>query len=57
MRVFLAAQVLSNSVANALHFLEFNLQDPAFKNASGTAKFCKIFNDMFDMLNTRNKFN
>lgn len=56
MRVFLAVQVLSSSVANALHFLEFDLQDPAFKNASGSAKFCKIFNDMFDMLNTKNKF-
>jgi len=56
MKVFLAAQVLSNSTAIALQFLEFHLQDPLFTNASTTATFCKNMNDIFDLLNIRNKF-
>jgi len=55
-KVFLAAQVLSNSTAIALQFLEFHLQDPLFTNASTTATFCKNINDIFDLLNIRNKF-
>jgi len=31
MKVFLAAQVLINSTAIALQFLEFHLQDPLYK--------------------------
>lgn len=57
MKVNLAAQVLSNSVADALTFLEHDLQISTFKNASATATFCKHFNDMFDLLNSRNLYN
>lgn len=41
MKVFLAAQVLSNSTSKALQFNEFHLQDPNFKNSLPTANFCK----------------
>lgn len=56
MKVFLAAQVLSNSVSAALRFLEFDLKNQDFVNAFPTATFCKNFNDIFDLLNVRNKF-
>ncbi|KYN09507.1 THAP domain-containing protein 9 [Trachymyrmex cornetzi] len=55
MKVCLAAQVLSNSTALALHFNEFTLNDINFAHSSATAQFCKNFNDMFDLLNVRNK--
>jgi len=47
---------LSNSTSAALTFLEFDLKDINFKNASATAIFCKKINDIFDLLNVRNKF-
>lgn len=56
MKVFLAAQVLSNSTSVALRFNEFDLKNQDFANASATATFCKNFNDIFDLLNVRNKF-
>jgi len=56
MKVFLAAQVLSNSVSAALRFLEFDLKNIDFANAFPTATFCKNFNDIFDILNVWNKF-
>lgn len=56
MKVFLAAQVLSNSTSAALHFLEFNLQDPYFAKSFLTSTFCKTINDIFDILNINNKF-
>lgn len=56
MKVSLAAQVLSSSVSTALHFLEYEIKNYKFEKASSTAKFCKIMNDIFDLLNVRNKF-
>jgi len=56
MKVFLAAQVLSASTAAALHYLEYEIKNIDFKDASTTAKFCQIFNDIFDILNSQNKF-
>lgn len=57
MKVNLAAQTLSNSVADALNFVEYDLKISRFLGASATATFCKNFNDMFDILNSRNLFN
>lgn len=57
MKVNLAAQTLSNSVADALTFLEDGLKDPRFVGASTTATFCKTFNYIFDVLNSRNMYN
>lgn len=56
MKVSLAAQTLSSSVSIALHFLEFEVKDTKFEKASSTANFCKTINDIFDLLNVKNKF-
>jgi len=56
MKVFLAAQVLSTSSSASLNYLENEINDINFKGASATAKFCKIFNDIFDLLNSKNKY-
>ena len=56
MKLFLAVQVLSLSTYTALQFLEKEINDAEFKGASATAELCKIFNDAFDILNTKNKF-
>lgn len=53
MNVKLAAQTCSQSVCDALTYAEFNLKDPNFKGAQGTAIFCKIINESFDILNSR----
>ncbi|KAL7292546.1 hypothetical protein TKK_0013682 [Trichogramma kaykai] len=52
MKVCLAAQVLSRSVAAALETCEIELQLDQFENASATAKFCRIIDDCFDLLNS-----
>jgi len=52
----LTTQVLSNSISAALRFLEFDLKNIDFANAFSIATFCKNFNDIFDILNVRNKF-
>jgi len=57
MKVCLAVQVLSNSICDALMYLENDLKLPDFSTASATALFCKMFNDMFDVLNFRNLYN
>lgn len=60
MKVNLAAQVFSSSnisVADALTFLEYDLQISTFTKASATTTFCKNFTDMFDLLNSRNLYN
>ncbi|KYN14927.1 THAP domain-containing protein 9, partial [Trachymyrmex cornetzi] len=50
MKVSLAVQVLSTSVCDTLQFLEHDLILPQFAAASGTATFCKMLNDIFDLL-------
>lgn len=56
MKVSIAAQVLSTSVANALTFCEQDLQIDKFNNSGATAKFCLQINNIFDLLNSRNRF-
>ena len=53
MNVKLAAQTLSDSVATSL---EFCLEEefPEFKGCEATIKFIKVFNKLFDVLNSRN---
>jgi len=57
MKVNLAAQVLNNSVSDALTFVEDDLKLPEFSQALATATFCKYFNDLFDLMNSRNLYN
>ncbi|GAB1866409.1 hypothetical protein CAJAP_07488 [Camponotus japonicus] len=56
MNVRLAAQMFSNSVADALNWLEFDIKEPQFKGAAPTVTFCRLINNMFDLLNSRNRF-
>lgn len=53
MNVSLAAQVLSKSVADALQILK-DKNFPKFTGCEATIKFIRIFNDLFDILNSHN---
>lgn len=54
MKVRLAVQALSASVADALVFCEHELKLPQFRGASATARFIRVFDHLFDILNSRN---
>lgn len=54
MKVALAVQLFSNSVADAIDFCNFDLNLKDFKNSEFTTNFCRILNNTFDILNTRN---
>ena len=56
MKTKLAVQTLSKSTANALSLCENVLKKPEFKGAKATSEFCQIFNDVFDILNSKSKF-
>jgi hypothetical protein len=53
MNVRLAAQTLSSSVADAIEFLDIDMKKPKFQNSSGTVKFTRTIDRLFDMLNSR----
>lgn len=53
MKVGLAALTFSISVANALTFCSTTLKLDQFKHSETTITFCKITNNIFDFLNTR----
>lgn len=53
MKVKLASQLLSQSVADALKFCKYNLGLEEFENVDGTVKFIEMFNTGFDILNSR----
>lgn len=54
MKVLLAAQTLSGSVANALEVLKTN--DSKFSEVDATVDFIRVFNDLFDVMNSKNSF-
>ena len=54
MKVKLAAQTLSLSVANALEYMK--TVDKRFENCDATIKFIKMFNGLFDLLNSKSRF-
>ena len=54
MKVILAAQVFSNSTADALDYLRLDLKEQAFAGSAATSDFCRRVNDAFDLLNARN---
>ncbi|KAL4718703.1 hypothetical protein ACJJTC_011322, partial [Scirpophaga incertulas] len=54
MKVKLAAQVMSESVANAIEFCDTELKISDFKNSEGTVDFIRKINNLFDVLNSRN---
>nr|CAI5846406.1 unnamed protein product [Callosobruchus analis] len=55
MKAKIATQTLSKSVADALLYLCNDLKLQAFQNVKATVTFLKYFNDLFDILNSRNK--
>ncbi|ENN78522.1 hypothetical protein YQE_05015, partial [Dendroctonus ponderosae] len=56
MKLKLAVQIFSLSVADALEYCDKDLLIPAFQESEGTVEFCKNINNIFDLLNTRNAF-
>lgn len=55
MKVRLATQLMSSSVANALKFCRDTLKLSKFKNCGPTSDFIKSINDIFDIFNSRSK--
>ncbi|VEN56934.1 unnamed protein product [Callosobruchus maculatus] len=55
MKVRLATQILSKSVSDALNYLCTDLKHHAFRDAEPTANFIKLFNDLFDIFNSKNR--
>lgn len=55
MKVKIATQTLSKSVADALLYLGKDLKLPDFQCVEPTATFIKNFNDLFDVFNSRNR--
>ena len=56
MKVSLAAQSLSHSVANALEFVSTDLKLPQFSDVAATVKFIRMIDRLFDILNSQNRF-
>jgi hypothetical protein len=54
MKVRLAMQTFSTSVANAISFCMNDLKLDNFQGADATIEFCLRINKIFDILNTRN---
>ncbi|KAL3190524.1 hypothetical protein MRX96_020038 [Rhipicephalus microplus] len=54
MKVRRAVKTLSSSVADALDFCEFTLRLPRCQSARATARFKRIFDRLFDLLNLIN---
>lgn len=52
-KVKLAAQLLSKSIADALTFCTDSLKLQTFQDSAATIKFLKIFNDLFDIFNSK----
>lgn len=53
MKVYLATQLFSTSVADAIEFLDEKLQLPDFKHSQGTVEFIRLMNDIFEIFNSR----
>jgi len=56
MKVALAAQTLSSSVADSIEFCTKNLELPEFQGSEGTVRFIRSIDRVFDFLNSRNPF-
>ncbi|XP_032797400.2 uncharacterized protein LOC116933817 [Daphnia magna] len=54
MKVVLAAQVLSQSEADALRHLRVKLKVPKFAGSEAREEYCRRFNKLFDILNSWN---
>lgn len=52
----MAAQTISTSVADAIETLKTGFKLPQFASAEATIKFIRIFDGLFDLMNSRNPF-
>lgn len=55
MNVRLAAETLSNSSATSIEYLNTVVQDEQFRNSEGTVKYMRVFDRLFDVMNTKPK--
>lgn len=56
MKVNIAAQTLSSSVASAIDHLREDCKLPQFQGSEATTRFIRFFDKLFDCLNSRNPF-
>jgi hypothetical protein len=56
MKVSLATQTLSKSVADAIQFCRQELKLPTFQGSEATEQFIRIFDELFDVMNSKNIF-
>ena len=56
MKVNLASQTISSSVADAIEYCATHLKMPQFEGSGATVKFIRTFDRLFDILNSRNPF-
>lgn len=56
MKVKIAAQTFSNSVASSMEYLKNDLELESFKDLGETIHFCRLVNNLFDILNSRTVF-
>lgn len=56
MKVSLASQLFSKSVADAMEFCLVDLKLPQFRGCEATIEFIRKVNDLFDFLNSRSLF-
>ena len=56
MKVNLAAQTLSASVADALDFLREDLRLDEFQGSAPTSEFVRLFDSLFDVFNSKSQF-
>jgi len=56
MKVSLAAQTLSRSVANALEFVSTDLSMEKFADVAATVRFIRTIDRLFDCLNSKSRF-
>ena len=56
MKVKLAAQTISSSVADALEFLQNDIKHEKFQNCSATVEFIRSVDRLFDILNSQHPF-
>lgn len=50
----MAAQTLSNSIADAIEFLMVDIKHPFFQEVGATIAFIRLVDRIFDLLNSRN---
>jgi len=54
MKLSIAAQTLSASVADAIDFLRDDLKMPQFQGSEATSEFIRLFDHLFDIFNSKN---